>query len=32
MVDDTARLELYSVDDWQPVQLNEALRDMVEST
>jgi len=28
--DDAAQLELYSVDDWQPMQLDEAGRDMVE--
>jgi len=31
-VDDAAQLELYLVDDWQPMQLDEAWRDMVEST
>jgi len=28
-VDDAAQLGLYSVDDWQPLQLDEAWRDMV---
>ena len=31
-VDDAAQLEINSVDDWQPVQLDEAQCDMVEST
>jgi len=31
-VDDAAQLKLYSVDDWQPMQLDEARRDVVEST
>jgi len=31
-VDDAAQLELYSVDDWQPMQLDEAWLDTVEST
>ena len=31
-VDDAAQLELYSVNDWQPLQLDKARRDMVEST
>jgi len=29
---DAAQLELYSVDDWQPMQLDEAWHDRVEST
>jgi len=31
-VDDAAQLELNSIDDWQPVQLDEARCDVVEST
>jgi len=31
-VDDAAQLEVYSVDDWQPIQLYEARRDVTEST
>jgi len=31
-MDDAAQLKLYSVDDWQPMQLDEAWHDMTEST
>jgi len=31
-VDGAAQLELYSVDDWQPMQPDEAWHDTVEST